>query len=124
MKKHGENVLTLYRQFEKLKLKQCRVEQAIEFLSMCRLYNISPKFVRFKPYNKNLRKTPKYKEYLRQMLFEEYRPQEKLKKKLMITNKSLELKLKNEVNVILWIKIKSHLEQVIKKKTNANKRTS
>ena len=55
------------------------------------------------------------------MMFEEYKSQEKLKKKLMTTNKSLELKLKNEVNVILWIKIKSHLEQVITKETNAIK---
>ena len=33
----------------------------------------------------------------------------------------MELKLKNEVNVILWIKIKSYLEQVITKETNAIK---
>ena len=40
-----------------------------------------PSFVRFKPDNKKLRKTPKYKEYLRQMLFEEHKSQEKLQKK-------------------------------------------
>ena len=117
IKKHGENILTTYRQYEKLKLKLCRVEQAIEFLRICLLYNVHPKFIKFKPYNEKLRKTKKYKDQVREMLFDEYRTQYKLSNKLKSTLKNLELNLRNEISIVLWTRIDYYLKDLINRET-------
>src|ERR1700722_15991388 len=61
-KKYGRQTLKLYRELEKSNLKFVRTEKACEFLRKCLLYQIVPKFIRFKPYDKNFIKTTSYKE--------------------------------------------------------------
>jgi len=50
--KYGSDTMKYFRQFEKVKLKQFRLEQHNEFLRSCLIYNVIPKFIRYKPYNK------------------------------------------------------------------------
>ena len=95
IKKYGASVLLLYRQLEKVRVRQCRVERAVEFLRVCLIYNVYPKFIRFKPYNKSFGKSGRYKEYLRRMVFDEYKLQQKELNKLTQTMLDITDQLKN-----------------------------
>ena len=117
IKKHGENTLATYKQYEKLKLKCCRVGQALAFLRTCLLYNVQPKFMRFKLYNNNLRKTAKYKDHARNMLL----IQHKLLNILNSNISSAEFKLKNKCNIVLLTRIKYYLNELISREQNKRK---
>jgi hypothetical protein len=67
---------------------------------VCLLYN-APKFIKFKPYDRRLKKTPKYKDYVRRMLFDEYRLKDKLLNEVNLAVKSLEVKLKDEFSMLV-----------------------
>ena len=114
-KKYGRQTLKLYRQLEKSNLKYVRTEKSVEFLRKCLLYQIIPKFIRFKPYDKNFIKTISYKEIGRQMTLDLYKKKisqlNKIKKDI---NKNENL-LKNQLSIYTWIKTNQYLNERIKK---------
>ena len=70
------------RQFERIKLKQYRLERHTGFLRICLIYNVVPKFIRFKPYNTQFARTHKHHQLRRSMLYNIFKEQQKRLKKL------------------------------------------
>ncbi|CAF1170476.1 unnamed protein product [Didymodactylos carnosus] len=114
-KRYGRGVLQTFRQLEKLKIKQVRVEQGIEFIRICLLYDASPKFVRFKAYNKQFHDSNKYRELSRSILYDSYQ----VKKKEFETIKRLVASKDNELKVIIgsvtYVKISSHISYIVER---------
>ena len=53
--RYGAEAVQVFRRYERLKTKEIKTENDINFLEICNAADIVPKFVRFKVSNKNLR---------------------------------------------------------------------
>ena len=107
--------MKLYRELEKSKLKYLRTEKSCEFLRKCLLYQIVPKFIRFKPYDNNLIKQTAYKEIGRKMTLDLYKKQHLELNKIEKGMKKKENVLKNQLSILIWYKTKHYLNDRIKK---------
>ena len=54
--RYGVEVIQLFRKYERLKVKEIKASNHIQFLQVCISAGIVPKFIRFKLANKNLRR--------------------------------------------------------------------
>ena len=112
--KYGRNMMKCVRQYERMKIKHCRLEQNTEFLRICLIYNVLPKFIRFKPYNTKIKHTHKYQYVGRSMLYDLFKEQEKGLKKILLNITDYKLRIKSIVNYSTWIEIESYINKVIK----------
>ncbi|CAF3508148.1 unnamed protein product [Rotaria socialis] len=103
------------RQYERIKLKHYKLEQNTEFLRICLIYNVLPKFIRYKPYNTRFKRTRKYQELGRSMLYNIYTEQLKRLKKLnndVTENGSC---IKNIVSYPIMTEIVIYIDKLIHK---------
>ena len=101
-KKYGRQTLKLYRELEKNKLKYLRTERSCEFLRKCLLYQIVPKFIRFKPYDYKFIKQTSYKEIGRKMTSDLYKRQHRQLNKLEKDTRKKENVLKNQLSIYIY----------------------
>ena len=66
--RYGPNTLNIFRRYEKINLKTQKSILDMEFLTRCQIYDIMPKFLFFKLYNKNLHNSNMYKQMQRKLL--------------------------------------------------------
>ena len=70
-RRYGEQVLTLFRDCEKLDFKIKKTEEDIHFLTACTENNLTPKFVNFKLYSTRFRCTSSYRNFQKKLLEDE-----------------------------------------------------
>jgi len=114
-KKYGRPTLKLYRELEKSQVKLIRADKSLEFLRHCLLYQVKPKFIRFKPYDKKLIKTNTYKGMRRKMTIDLYRRKQVQLSCIKSDTNKKENKLKNQIALYNWIKLSHYLNERIKK---------
>ena len=121
--KYGSNAVKCVRQYERIKLKNYRLERNTEFLRICLIYNTLPKFIRFKPYNKQFARTHKYQKLGRSMFYDIFKEQQKKLKKLMLDINEYRSRLKNVVSHCIMIGIETYINKlIIKEKEIINTR--
>ena len=121
--KYGSNAVKCVRQYERIKLKNYRLESNTEFLRICLIYNTLTKFIRFKLYNKQFARTHKYQKLGRSMLYDIFKEQQKKLKKLMLDINECRSRIKNVVSHYIIIGIETHVNKlIIKEKEIINTR--
>ena len=103
------------RQFERIKLKQYKLERHTSFLRICLIYNVAPKFIIFKPYNTQFTRTHKYHQLCRSTLYNIFKEQQKRLKKSNSEIIDCQSGIKNVVSYATWIEIESHMNRLILK---------
>ena len=102
--RYGSESLKHYRKLEKLDFKCKKTLLDLDFLDTCKRYEIIPKFLKFKVYNRSFASTFAYKSFQFQMLNFEIKRKQKHLKSLVKTHDSTLLKFKNSVNSFdFWI---------------------
>ena len=81
-------------------LKIRKTECDIEFLKVCQENNLTPKFVNFKLYKKNIRSTCHFRQFQNKLIYNELSEKEKNLKKLRSENKNLVNKLRNSISYL------------------------
>ena len=64
-KRYGDTIVKLVRKFQKVDFKHRKAALDLNFLQVCRIFNVIPKFFQFRVANKNLRKSQAYQECLK-----------------------------------------------------------
>ena len=117
-KKYGECGLRQFRQMERISKKLVKAQCDVEFVRMCLIYDLQPKFVRFKLSNKNLASSLKIKKFQRQLLLSEYLEKQKRVKKLKT---EIDMMIKgsflNTFDLYYRTKLKTHLRTMKKYET-------
>ena len=92
--RYGGLVLRKFRDYEKSDLKVKKQQCDLEFLIHCHTQGLTPKFVHFKLYRKELRNTRLYRDFQKQVLKNEIETKRKLLKKneVLLSNKLEDLK--------------------------------
>ena len=98
--RYGRPLLTLFRRCELFDLKIRKTECDIEFLKVCQENNLTPKFVNFKLYKKNIRSTCHFRQFQNKLINNELSEKEKNLKKLRSENKNLVNKLRNSISYL------------------------
>ena len=62
------STLHLFTKYEKLSMKVDKLKQDLQFLNICKLHGVTPKFLRFKLYKQSLSTTPLYRSWQQQLL--------------------------------------------------------
>jgi hypothetical protein len=70
--KYGECALKRFRNIERLTIKLAKAQCDNEFLRMCLIYGLTPKFIKFKLANRHLASSPRVKKFQRELLLIEY----------------------------------------------------
>ena len=114
--RYGRSALSTYRELEKTHQKVDKLELDVSFLHRCHEYNIIPKFLRFKIYDRNFNNTDTYRDWQKSLLEREIRIQtQKLNE---LKGKLIQLKdsFKNLVSYLdfwtFFMKIKEHTRHI------------
>ena len=99
-RRYGRLILKTFRNYEKLDLKKRKIECDLNFLNQCRTHGLTPKFVHFKLYNRNLSRTKLYRDFQKQILNREIEVKKKSLKKL---NTDLKYKLSELKSILSWL---------------------
>ena len=98
--RYGRPLLTLFRRCELFDLKIRKTECDIEFLKVCQENNLTPKFVNFKLYKKNIRSTCYFRQFQNKLINNELSEKENNLKKLRSENKNLLNQLRNSISYL------------------------
>ena len=99
-KRYGDQVLRMFRTLERTSIRLTKAKCHLQFLNTCKLYNLTPKFLRFKLYDKRLHRTDHYKAYQRKLLEETIKAQNHKTRKLERLNRDSIASLKSNLD---WI---------------------
>jgi hypothetical protein len=89
-KKYGETIFLTIRLTERLTARYQKSKCDIEYLRLCLIYNLTPKFIRFKLWKNELKSEKQYQQFQRQCILTEYK------------NRNRDsIKIKNEIDSIL-----------------------
>ena len=99
-KRYGIKTLQSLRKFEKADVKHKKAILDLEFLFICKDFNVIPKFLHFKLANSNLRSSATYKRCQRRLLLEEIYNKRLLIKKLEKDSCVRYKNLKSELSII------------------------
>ena len=72
-KKYGESIFLIIRRTERLTIKYQKIKCDVEFLRLCLIYNLIPKFIRFKLWKPELKTHSHYQQYQRHCILTEYK---------------------------------------------------
>ena len=72
----GRRVLAEYRRLEKVHFRIQKLKLDLEFLHLCKAYDVAPKFLHFKIYDRGFRNTTLYRNWRQTLLEREIRSQE------------------------------------------------
>lgn len=124
--KYGRETLKTYRVLENNHYKIRKLNLDIEFLSTCQAYDKTPKFLQFKVYSYDFRKTKKYRNWQTHLLVREITCQ---KRKLKTVRENYErniVSFKNSISLLdYWLfmsKIAVHTRNVCKEVKNTHER--
>ena len=81
--RYGDTIAKLVRKFEKVDFKHRKAALDLNFLQVCRSFNVIPKFFQFRVANKNLRKSQAHQECLNHLLLAEINNKRKNQKVLV-----------------------------------------
>ena len=107
--RYGEETLRQFRKLEKLEKKLAKTACDIIFLSTCARYNLSPKFLQFRLYRRDLQFSDEYKSFQRDLLFKEIASKNKQLGKITTQKEETSNALRRSVS---WIDY-NHLSSVI-----------
>ncbi|CAF3800158.1 unnamed protein product [Rotaria sp. Silwood1] len=103
------------RNYEKLFIKLLKIKCDGEFVRICLIYNLTPKFVKYKLWNKAYMKKKIYKQHQRHYLQFEYHNKFKQVNKLEAENKKLLLTINNKINAFEQKLLKQHFDRLKQK---------
>ena len=125
-RRYGRETLTIFRQTERLSEQVIRTNQHIAFLNSCKVYNLTPKFLRFKLYNKKLQHNEEYRTYQRKLLDNEIKTQfrklARLKRKLDNTRTTLKTKVSRLDHHCLLHRVRQRNKQIEKNSKETHKK--
>ena len=98
LQRYGRDTLTCYRTIEKTSEQMIKALHHIKFLNTCKLYDLTPKFLRFKLYNQNLHSSDHYRTYQRILLDKEIKFQNKKVSRSRTKLPGLKAHLKSQVS--------------------------
>ena len=117
--KYGREVVKNYRLLEKEHFRRAKLKLDIDFLQKCLMYEKFPKFLQFKTYSRNFRKSRKYREWQSYLLKRELRSQKsKLQNSCCLVDR-LSIDFKNNVSFLDFYIFKVKI--LIRTKINCNK---
>lgn len=108
-RRYGGDTKKLYRKYENLKKKHVKCSLDVQFLIKCKIYNIFPKFLRFKLYRKSLTSSSFYQSWQSKLLTHEL----SLKKRCLVKlDSEIETCQKNFFSVISMMDKYLALQQI------------
>ena len=111
-RRYGSAVLQLFRNVQKADYKLRKLRCDIHFLETCEKNGLTPKFLHFKLYNRNLQRTQHYRDYQKKLLGEEVRRKRRL---IFLTITNLETVtrgLRSAVSHLDFIHLSNCIERV------------
>ena len=99
-RRYGQPILAQFRRWEKVWRKLEKTKQDLIFLQRCELYDVVPKFLHFRLYNRRLERSQFYLNWQKQLLQRETRTKEKQVKRLENERRNHGMELKNHVSFI------------------------
>ena len=100
IKKCGRPLLLLFRKLKNVDLKTRKADCDKEFLHTCLNDDLTPKFVNFKLYRKDIRTTQRYRAFQKTVLNNEYTDKANKLEKLTNERNKIVLQLKNIVSIL------------------------
>ena len=88
-KRYGQNNLSLYRKYEDALCQLKKAELDVKFLETCKIYNVIPKFLRFKLHRKTLLSASFYKGWQHKLLVSEINFKKQAVKRLISQSEQL-----------------------------------
>ena len=113
-KKYGESIFLTIRRTERLTIKYQKSKCDVEFLRLCLIYNLIPKFIRLKFWKPELKTHGLYQQYQRHCILTEYKTHNKDSLKLKKEIESLMNTLKRKLQLTDY----KHLEQFLYERAN------
>ena len=117
--KFGRRVLVEYRRLEKVHFRIQKLKLDLDFLHLCKAYDVAPKFLHFKIYDKDFRNTTLYRNWQQTLLEREIRSQEFKLDRLKIEYRDCDNIFRNSVSFLDYYyflcKIKLHTLNSCKK---------
>ena len=126
-RRYGHPVLRNFRLWERSWRRLEKTKQDLDFLERCILFNVTPKFLRFRLYNRNLEGHRFYREWQQDLLHKEITVKQQQIKRLCDERLNLGLSLKNTVSFLDFNFLLHYLNRSITKyllkirETHANK---
>ena len=115
--RYGRNTLLSYRNVEKTSEQIIKTQNHVTFLRTCKDYNLTPKFLRFKLYNKHLHSSDHYRQYQRILLDKEIKSQVRKKNRLQQKLNEARKQLRNQIswldNACLLHRVKIRNKQIL-----------
>ena len=102
---YGCQCLSVLRRLERACRAKTKRKADVNFLQKCVIYNLTPKFLRFKLYKKSIQEIRNTRSYRKALLLYEIKQQEKDIVHLSGKIKTLKLNLKQQVGSLTWIGI-------------------
>ena len=115
-RRYGRPALAVFRNTENHYFKKKKLECDLDFLNICKEYNIIPKFIRFKIYNPNFQNSRLYRSWSFKLLDLEIKSQSR---KLLKCNRLLESARTNLKSVVSFLDYSCLLSMI---KSNADKK--
>ena len=115
--KYGRGIVKDVKGYEKLFLKLIKAKCDSEFIGNCLLYNLTPKFVKFKLWNKAYMKKKIYQQHRRHYLQIEYHNKCKQIFKLQNENQKLLKIINDKINPFERQLLKEHFDRLKHKET-------
>ena len=112
--RYSHSTLKIFRQYEKSVYKQEKCTQDMVFLRKCKIYNVMPKFLYFKLYNKKLHNSEMYKRWQNKLLNNEINNKNKHYKRLCEQTTNLSANLKSATSFLDFY----YLKFFVRKNTN------
>ena len=120
---YGEEESTLYRKFENSSRKLQKSQLDINFLLKCKIYNIFPKFLRFKLHRKSILSSDFYRSWQMKLLNNEIRFKKKTAFRLTKEVSDIEKDINSKFSKLISIIIKKKVKLIVDKFKESTERT-
>ena len=107
---YGVKTLKTYKSLLNLSLKYEKINLDLKFLNRCKIYNVFPKFLRFKLYKKYLHTSTFYKAWQAKLLVNEIRTKKKALKDCKVKISELSSDIKNDFSLLDFITLSQKIK--------------
>ena len=118
--RYGRPLLLLFRKLENVDLKTRKTHCDKEFLHTCLNNDLTPKFINFKLYRKDIRTTQRYRAFQKTLLTNEYTDKASKLEKLKNERNKIILQLRNIVSILDFNHLLNFINSVNDKKSFQN----
>ena len=121
--RYGLNCLSIFRKYENTAKKEKKVELDLKFLESCKIYNVWPKFLRFKLHRKSLMSSNFYKGWQAKLLSNEINCQKTAFKHIQSNLEKYETELITKITWLEMATIRKHIIRTVQDYTRTTRLT-